>query len=73
MTRTSKAEALFASALQPSMSLTKAEIVAAIRNSLRLHGGVRGCAAVMAAEFGERPETAADRMRWALSLATEGV
>jgi len=31
--------------------------------------GPRGCAARMAQEFGDHPETAAARMRWARQLA----
>jgi len=65
----SRAEALFSSPLQPSDSPTSPQIRAAIRASLRAHRGVRGCASALAAEYGEHPETAAERMRWALSLA----
>lgn len=67
MTLTDRAEALFASSLQPAdhPGCDKAEN--AIREMLETLD-VADCAAVMAAEFGEHPETATDRMRWALSL-----
>jgi hypothetical protein len=63
------ANALFASYLQPSDRLTAAWIREAVRLSLHVHGGEAGCAAVVAAEYGEHPETAGPRMRWALALA----
>jgi hypothetical protein len=66
MTLTTKAEALFVSALQPSDRYDKAEVEAAIDTSLQAFGGPDGCAQRLAAEFGEHPETAAQRMRWAL-------
>jgi hypothetical protein len=62
-----QAEALFVSSLQPSDQPTLDEIVAAIGHSLKTRG-VSGCAEVLAAEYGEHPEEAAHRMRWALSL-----
>lgn len=64
-----RAEALFASDLQPSDHPTPAQIALAIHVSLLSRGGAKGCAAVMAAEYGEHPETAAVRMRWALASA----
>jgi hypothetical protein len=67
----SAAEALFASSLQPSDRPTVEQVRAAVRESLRRHGGVRGCAALYAAEYGEHPETAPARMRWALALAEQ--
>lgn len=70
MTETIQAEALFASDLQPSELPTSVQVACAIDVSLRTRGGADGCAAVVAAEFGDHPETAALRMRWALSLAT---
>ncbi len=60
-----RAEALFASDLSQSATVTRAEATAAIAHALRRYGGTRGCAARMAAEYGEHPETAAARMRWA--------
>ncbi|GAA4707778.1 hypothetical protein [Phytohabitans rumicis] len=70
MTETTRAEALFASDLQPSDRPTPAQVARAIRASLLSRGGARGCAAVLAAEYGEHPEAAAIRMRWALELLT---
>jgi hypothetical protein len=64
------AAALFASYLQPSDRPSAARIRDAIRRSHTVHGGRSGCAAVVAAEYGEHPDTAAARMRWALTLAT---
>ena len=69
MTGTIEAEALFASDLQPSEFPTVEQVTSAIDVSLRMRGGAEGCAAVVAAEYGDHPETAALRMRWALSLA----
>jgi hypothetical protein len=57
-------EALFVSEAQPSDTLTADQIQAAVRRAVRRHG-VRGCAALVAYEFGEYPEEAAARMRWA--------
>jgi len=73
MTHTARAQALFLSYLQPSEHPAPAQVAAAIHASLRCHGGVAGCAAALAAEYGEHPETAAARMRWALSLAAAGM
>ena len=69
MTLTNRATAIFASPLQPSESPGQPEITAAIRVSLLTHGGAAGCAAIVAAEYGEHPDTAVPRMRWALRLA----
>lgn len=62
------AEALFASPLQPSDRPDPRRVEQVAQATLRALGP-DGCAAVMAAEFGEHPETAATRMRWALALA----
>jgi hypothetical protein len=69
MTLTSRAEALFTSALQPSDSPTAEQVRIAIMSSIRTHSGHKGCVAALAAEYGEHPETASARMRWALVLA----
>ena len=61
-----KSEALFASHLQPSEHPTAEQVKAAIRATVRnLH--VWGCAAVVATEYGDHPETAVARMRWVLT------
>jgi hypothetical protein len=59
-----QADALFASVLQPSDPLSVDQIRQAIAMTLDAHGGA-GCAGRVAQEFGDHPETAADRMRWA--------
>lgn len=65
-----RSEAVFASDLprlipEPG-DLSAAEITAAVRETVRRVGGVCGCAAHVAAECGEHPETAVWRMRWAV-------
>jgi hypothetical protein len=60
------AEALFASTLQPSGSASPDQLRSAIATTLR-RLGVRGCAARMAGEFGDHPDIAVARMRWALA------
>ena len=68
MSPVTMAEAVFASTLQPSDAPTPREVSAAIRTSLRRHHGSRGCADVLAAEYGDHPDAAAARMRWAIAL-----
>lgn len=58
-----RAEALFASDL-PVNTYDHATLEAAIRAAIRTHHGSRGCAAVLAGEYGDHPETAVARMRW---------
>jgi hypothetical protein len=62
--------ALFASELQRSDNPTSDEVAEAIRHTVRQFG-TRGCADRMAREFGDHPEAAVDRMRWARRLITE--
>ena len=63
---TVRAEALFASTLQPSERHAASEVRQAVAATLhRLR--IQGCAANLAGEFGDHPETAAARMRWALA------
>ena len=63
-----RAAALFASEL-PSGSRPTADLVeAAIARSVRLSGGTRGCVAALAAAYGDYPESACVRMRWARSV-----
>lgn len=61
-----RAEALFSSDLTTGSEPTRAEIATAIRRAILLNGGSRGCAGTLALAYGERPETAVPRMRWAL-------
>ena len=63
-----RAEALFNTYLTADQRPSRADVVAGIARAIRAHGGVRGCAAEVAAEYGEHPETAAPRMRWARSV-----
>ena len=67
-----RAEALFTSDLSAFTHHTPASVEAAIRRAIRAHGGIRGCAGEAAAAYGEHPETAAPRMRWARAVA-EGI
>jgi hypothetical protein len=60
--------ALFASGLQPSDAPTAETVTQEINRAIR-RLGVRGCAARMAQEFGDHPDAAATRMRWARQLA----
>ena len=60
-----RSAALFASDL-PAGSRPSAPVVdAAIARAVLACGGTRGCVATMAAAYGDYPETAAPRMRWA--------
>lgn len=61
-------EALFASGLQPSDAPTAAMVATAIKGALRQFGA-RGCAGLMAQQFGDHPDVAARRMRWVRGLA----
>jgi hypothetical protein len=61
-----RAEALFASTLQPSGSTSPHQVCAAVATTLRRLGS-GGCAARMAGEFGDHPDTAVARMCWALA------
>jgi hypothetical protein len=60
-----RAEALFVSDVQASESVTADRVRAAVMGSVRRHG-LRGCAALVAHEYGEHPETAVPRMTWVL-------
>ena len=63
---TVRVEALFASTLQPSGSTSPHQVCAAVATTLRRLGS-GGCAARMAGEFGDHPDTAVARMCWALA------
>jgi hypothetical protein len=65
-----RAAALFASELPTGTRPATAVVNAAIAASVHACGGTRGCVAMMAAAYGDYPETAAPRMRWALSLVS---
>ena len=61
-------EALFASGLQQSDTLTAEAVAEEISRAVRRFG-IRGCAGRMAQEFGDHPELALERMRWVRQLA----
>jgi hypothetical protein len=61
-----RARALFASPLQRSDEPSASQVRQAIATAIGTHG-VRGCAALVAQAYGEHPETALTRMRWALT------
>ena len=64
---TARADALFVSALQRSEEPSAAQVQLAIAAAIRAFGA-RGCAARVAQEYGEHPETAVPRMRWARAV-----
>ena len=59
-----RCEALFASSQQPGDEASCDMVRNAIRRTAR-EFGIRGCAARVAQEFGDHPDTAAARMVWA--------
>jgi hypothetical protein len=59
-----RTEALFVSALQRSDEPTGDQVRQAVAAAVRRFGS-RGCAALVAQEFGDHPELAVGRMRWA--------
>lgn len=63
-------DALFASMLQCSDNPSMGQVRQAIDAAVRAHGGL-GCAQRVAQEFGDHPETAVARMRWARAVACE--
>jgi hypothetical protein len=65
-----RCEALFASALQQSDVVTTEAVAAEISRTVR-ELGADGCASRMAQEFGDHPEEACNRMRWARRLVSE--
>ena len=66
---TARADALFVSAMQPSDEPTVAQVHQAVGSALAAFG-IRGCAARVAQAYGEHPETAVLRMRWARAAVT---
>jgi hypothetical protein len=63
-------EALFASGLQRSDAPTAGALTEMISRTVR-RLGISGCISLMAQEFGDHPEAAAERMRWVRQLADE--
>ena len=68
---TARADALFASTLQRSDQPTAAQVQQAIAAAVAAFG-IRGCAGRVAQAYGEHPETAVLRMRWARTVVTAG-
>jgi len=66
-----RAEALFASTANTGQRLGRDEMATVIRGAVRRYGGIRGCAEEMAFAYGDHPEAAAERMRWARRCVTE--
>jgi hypothetical protein len=62
--------ALFASGLQRSDAPGGHDVSEAVSGTARRFG-IRGCAGLVAQEFGDHPETAAARMRWVRQLIGE--
>jgi hypothetical protein len=65
-----RCEALFASGLQRSDTVTASVLTEVISRTVRQFGH-RGCVSLMAQEFGDHPEPAAERMRWIRQLTDE--
>lgn len=63
-------DALFASPLQPSDTLTPETVATAITGTIR-RLTPSGCSSRVAEEFGNHPEEAAERMRWIRQLASD--
>jgi hypothetical protein len=66
-----RCEALFSSWLQPSDAPTPDMVATAISRAVQQFG-IRGCVGRMAQEFGDHPDMAAKRMRWARQLIAQG-
>lgn len=60
-----RAYALFTSDLSGFAHPSRSEVTTAIRHAVRRYGGIRGCAGEVAAAYGDHPESAVVRMRWA--------
>jgi hypothetical protein len=65
-----RTDALFVSALQRSDQPSVGQVQEAVARAVREFGS-RGCAGRVAQEFGDHPETAVARMRWARHLVDE--
>jgi hypothetical protein len=61
------ADALFVSGMQRSDEPSDDQVRAAVDAAVRAYGD-RGCAARVAQEFGDHPEAAVSRMRWARTV-----
>jgi hypothetical protein len=68
----SDADALFVSALQRSETPSAGQIRQAIASALGAFG-YAGCAERVAQEFGDHPDIAASRMRWARAVTDQAL
>jgi hypothetical protein len=73
MLTNARAELLFASDLparpyDPAVPTDVAQIGTAIRDAVRRCGGLSGCVACLAFEYGAHPDTAVARMLWAIGV-----
>ena len=66
------ADALFVTVLQGCDQPSAGQVQQAIATAMRVFGP-RGCAERVAQEFGDHPEIAVTRMRWARELAAEAI
>jgi hypothetical protein len=66
-----RAEALFTSDLPTGSRPTQGQATTAIQHSVHDRHGVRGCAVEVAGAYGDHPEAAVGRMRWALDVAVQ--
>jgi hypothetical protein len=64
------ADALFASALQHSDELSEGQVRQVVAAAIHAYGDL-GCAARVAQAYGEHPETAVTRMRWARTVVAD--
>ncbi|MCK2218029.1 hypothetical protein MF672_030195 [Actinomadura sp. ATCC 31491] len=72
MTTTELAQVLFTTALQPSDDLSPYAVREAVTERLCACGGEPAlCAALVAQEAGDHPETYVRRMRWALGAVAD--
>jgi hypothetical protein len=65
-----RSEALFVSACQPSDHPSLGQVQEAISQAVRQFG-IRGCTERVAQEFGDHPDIAGARMRWARQAVAE--
>jgi len=65
-----QADAVFASGLQPCGECSADQVRQAVAAAIEGHGR-SGCAGRVAQEFGDHPDTAMMRMRWARAVARE--
>ena len=66
------ADALFVTVLQGCDQPSTGQVRQAVARAVCIFGS-RGCAELVAQEFGDHPETAVTRMRWARELAAAAI